>query len=105
MSAVTAGEMDSQRVVNFADLEQAVPNLVFTQVTRQETIFSIRGTGVDNDTPGSDAGRAVLIDCLPRTGVHDTMPGVFDLQSVEVLRGPQGTLFGRNTTGGAVVIR
>jgi iron complex outermembrane recepter protein len=105
MSAVTAEQMDSQRVVNFADLEQAVPNLVFTQVTRQETIFSIRGTGVDNDTPGSDAGVSVFIDGVPRTGVHDTMPDFFDLQSVEVLRGPQGTLFGRNTTGGAVIIR
>jgi iron complex outermembrane receptor protein len=105
LSVVTAEQLNSQRVVNFADLEQAVPNLVFTQVTRQETIFSIRGTGVDNDTPGSDAGVSVFIDGVPRTGVHDTTPDLFDLQSIEVLRGPQGTLFGRNTTGGAVIMR
>ena len=105
VSVVTAEHMNSQRVVNFADLEQSVPNLVFTQVTRQETIFSIRGTGVDNDTPGSDAGVSVFIDGVPRTGVHDTTPDLFDLQSIEVLRGPQGTLFGRNTTGGAVIMR
>src|SRR5579859_834157 len=105
MSVVTADQIENQRVVNFADLELAVPNFVFTQVTRQETYFSIRGTGVDNDTPGSDAGVSVFIDGVPRTGVHDTTPDLFDLQSVEVLRGPQGTLFGRNTTGGAVIMR
>jgi iron complex outermembrane receptor protein len=105
LSVVTSDQMDNQRIVNFADIELAVPNFVFTQVTRQETIFSIRGTGVDNDTPGSDAGVSVFIDGVPRTGVHDTTPDIFDLESVEVLRGPQGTLFGRNTTGGAVIMR
>jgi hypothetical protein len=65
LSVVTAQQLNSQRVVNFADLEQAVPSLVFTQVTRQETFFSIRGTGVDNDTPGSDAGVSVFIDGVP----------------------------------------
>ncbi len=105
MSVVTADQIENQRVANFADLEQSVPNFVFTQVTRQETFFSIRGTGVDNDTPGADAGVSVFIDGVPRTGVHDTTPELFDLQSVEVLRGPQGTLFGRNTTGGAVIMR
>src|SRR4030081_1896279 len=105
MSVVTADQIENQRVVNFADIELAIPNLVFTQVTRQETVFSIRGTGVDNDTPGADAGVSVFIDGVPKTGVHDTTPELFDLQSVEVLRGPQGTLFGRNTTGGAVIMR
>jgi iron complex outermembrane receptor protein len=104
MSVVSADEIEHQRLVNFGDVELAIPNFVFTQVTRQETYFSIRGTGVDNDTPGSDPGVSVFIDGVPRTGVHDNNPDLFDLQSIEVLRGPQGTLFGRNTTGGAVII-
>jgi iron complex outermembrane receptor protein len=104
MSVITTDQIEHQRIVNFSDVELAIPNLVFTQVTRQETYFSIRGTGVDNDTPGSDAGVSVFIDGVPRTGVHDTNPDLFDLQGIEVLRGPQGTLFGRNTTGGAVII-
>ena len=105
MSVVTAEQIDHQRIVNFSDVELAVPNLVYTEITRQETFFSIRGTGVDNDTPGSDTGVSVFVDGVPRTGVHDHNPDLFDLQSIEVLRGPQGTLFGRNTTGGAVIIR
>jgi iron complex outermembrane receptor protein len=105
MSAISAAQIEDQHALSIADIELSVPNLVFTQVTRQETVFSIRGTGVDNDTPGADAGVSVFIDDVPRTGVHDTTPELWDLQSVEVLRGPQGTLFGRNTTGGAVVMR
>jgi iron complex outermembrane receptor protein len=104
MSAVTAEDIDRQRIVNFNDLQLSIPNFIFEQVTRQETFISIRGTSVDNDTPGTDQGVAVFIDGVPRTGVHDYNPDLFDLQSVEVLRGPQGTLFGRNTTGGAVLI-
>jgi iron complex outermembrane receptor protein len=104
MSVITADQIEHQRIANFSDVELSIPNFVFTQVTRQETYFSIRGTGVDNDTPGSDAGVSVFIDGVPRTGVHDHNPDLFDLQGIEVLRGPQGTLFGRNTTGGAVVI-
>lgn len=104
LSVLTADDIQRQRIVDFNDLQLGVPNLIFTQVTRQETFLSIRGTGVGNDTPGSDMGVAVFIDGVPRTGVHDYYPDLFDLQSVEVLRGPQGTLFGRNTTGGAVLI-
>jgi iron complex outermembrane receptor protein len=104
ISVLTAEQIDDQRLVSLYDIGLSVPNFVFTQVTRQETYFSIRGTGVDNDTPGSDAGVSVFIDGVPRTGVHDTTPELWDLQSLEVLRGPQGTLFGRNTTGGAVVM-
>src|SRR5258708_11796346 len=105
MSVVTSDQMENQRIVNLSDLELSVPNFVFTDVTRQETYFSIRCTGVDNDTPGTDAGVSVFIDDVPRPGVHDTTPDLFDLESVEVLRGPQGTLFGRNTTGGALIMR
>jgi iron complex outermembrane recepter protein len=105
LSVLTLDQLNNQHIGTLSDVELGVPNLVFTQVTRQETVFSIRGTGVDNDTPGADAGVSVFIDGVPRTGVHDTTPDLFDLQSVEVLRGPQGTLFGRNTTGGAVIMR
>jgi iron complex outermembrane receptor protein len=104
ISAITAEDIDHQRIVNFSDLQLLAPNFVFSQVTRQETFISMRGTSVNNDTPGSDTGVSVFIDGVPRTGVHDYNPDLFDLQSVEVLRGPQGTLFGRNTTGGAILI-
>ncbi len=82
----------------------AIPSLVFTAQSRQEAYPSIRGTTVGNDAPGSDLGVSVFIDDVPTTGVGDNDPNLFDLQSIEVLRGPQGTLFGRNVTGGALVV-
>jgi iron complex outermembrane recepter protein len=105
VTAIGAEDIERERIVDLSDLQLRVPNLIFTQVTQQETFVSIRGTGINNDTPGSDMGVAIFLDGVPRTSVHDYSPEMFDLQSIEVLRGPQGTLFGRNTTGGAVVIR
>src|SRR5258708_37825203 len=64
----------------------------------------MRGRNVGNDAPGSDLGVSVFIDDVPTTGVGDNDPNLFDLQGIEVLRGPQGTLFGRNVTGGALVV-
>src|SRR5260370_6783517 len=83
MSVLTTDQIEHQRIVNFSDVELAVPNFVFTQVTRQETYFSIRGTGVDNDTPGSDAGVSVFIDGVPPTCVHDNNPDLSDLHALE----------------------
>ena len=105
ISAIGAEEIARRHIVDLNDLQLSVPNLVFVQVTRQEAFISIRGTSVDNDKPGSDPGVSVFVDGVPRTGVHDNNPDLFDLQSAEILRGPQGTLFGRNTTGGAVLLR
>jgi iron complex outermembrane recepter protein len=104
VSVITADEIQRQRITEFYSVAEQVPNMTFTQVTRQEAFVSIRGTQVGNDTPGSDMGVAVFLDGVPRTGVHDYYPELFDLQGIEVLRGPQGTLFGRNTTGGAILI-
>src|SRR5258708_21755531 len=64
----------------------------------------MRCLSVGNDSPWSDLGVSIFIDDVPTTGVGDNDPNLFDLQSIEVLRGPQGTLFGRIVTGGAIVI-
>ena len=74
-----------------------VPNVTYTQFSSQESYFSIRGTLINNNAAGWD-------DAVSATGLGDNDPDLFDLSSIEVLRGPQGTLFGRNVTGGAVVI-
>ena len=62
-------------------------------------------TTTNSAAAGADLGVTVFIDDVPTIGVGDNDPDLFDLQSVEVLRGPQGTLFGRNVTGGALVVR
>jgi len=104
ITALSGAALDHQHIEDFSNIAIISPSLVFTALSRQEAYPSIRGTTVGNDAPGSDLGVSVFIDDVPTTGVGDNDPNLFDLQSVEILRGPQGTLFGRNVTGGALVV-
>jgi iron complex outermembrane receptor protein len=104
ITALTAETIEQQRLYNLSDIALTTPGLIFTPHSKQESYLSIRGTNQDNGAAGADQGVSVFIDDVPTTGVGDNNPDLFDLQSIEVLRGPQGTLFGRNVTGGAVVI-
>jgi outer membrane receptor protein involved in Fe transport len=105
VSAISGDTIQSERLVNLSDVAARIPSITFDQVNRSESFISIRGTTIGNDAAGIDQGVSVFIDDVPTTGFGDNSPDLYDLQSVEVLRGPQGTLFGRNVTGGAVLLR
>jgi iron complex outermembrane receptor protein len=104
-TAITTAQIEANHLVSLQDVAISVPNLTYTQFSTQESYFSIRGTLINNNAAGWDDAVATFIDDVPTTGLGDVNPDLFDLSSVEVLRGPQGTLFGRNATGGAVIIR
>jgi len=104
VTAFSAADIASQRIYNVSDIASKVPGLVFLSPDHDESYLSIRGTTVGNDAAGANLGVSMFIDDVPTTGVGDNSPDLFDLQSIEVLRGPQGTLFGQNVTGGAVII-
>ncbi|WP_260582733.1 TonB-dependent receptor [Sphingopyxis sp. PET50] len=105
--AVTAlgGDSLAERgITNSAQLGDAVPNLqINSPYGNTQPNFSLRGIGVANEYNSNQASPVgVYLDDVylaPRTS-HGM--GLFDLDRIEVLRGPQGTLFGRNTTGGAI---
>ncbi len=105
VTALSGTVIENARIVTFLDVALAVPNLTYTQFSTQESYFSIRGSLINNNAAGYDEAVSTFIDDVPATGLGDNDPDLFDLHSIEVLRGPQGTLFGRNVTGGAVVIR
>jgi|688.fasta_scaffold48998_3 iron complex outermembrane receptor protein len=104
-SVVSGLAIQEQRIINLIDVAAKVPSTTFDQHSRSESYISIRGTTIGNDAAGIDQGVTVFIDDVPTTGFGDDSPDLYDLSSVEVLRGPQGTLFGRNVTGGAILIR
>jgi iron complex outermembrane recepter protein len=106
VTALTSAKLDQQNVTNPAGLQGLVPALTITQGSGYGASLnvSIRGINQADNNLEQDSPIALYID-----GVYNgrMMGGLFDmvdLQSVEVLRGPQGTLFGRNTTGGAINI-
>jgi iron complex outermembrane recepter protein len=104
VSAFTPDFIDRNRIQSLDDVALRTPSLAFVQLNKGEAYISIRGTLVNTPGAGWDDSVTTFIDDVPMTGAGDNSPDLYDLRSIEVLRGPQGTLFGRNVTGGAIVI-
>ncbi len=109
LSVVDSGTLTRTRTDNIAQLSQLVPSLNYTSPNPRNTAFTIRGLGssvlaIAQSNDGLEPGVGFYVDQVyhgrPATAAFDFA----DLERVEVLRGPQGTLFGKNTTAGAINI-
>ncbi len=103
IDAVSAQELENVGT-NPGDLTRAVPSVQFSQVSGPYPQTSVRGVGNNPLNPYTDATVGFNFDGVPITRTAATSGLYYDLQRVEVLKGPQGTLYGRNQTGGAVNI-
>jgi iron complex outermembrane receptor protein len=104
ITALSGEDIARDRILTLEDVVIHVPGLGITNLSNNENYLSIRGAVTIDDSSGTDQGVSLFIDDVVRTGVADYAPDLFDLDRVEVLKGPQGTLFGRNATGGVVAI-
>ncbi|HND14472.1 MAG TPA: TonB-dependent receptor, partial [Pseudomonadales bacterium] len=106
ISALGASQLDALKIRDLTNLSVRLPNVALDDVgtARGTANFSIRGLGINSSIPGIDPTVGVVIDGVYVGLNNGLLFDTFDLQSVEVLRGPQGTLFGRNVTGGAVLL-
>jgi iron complex outermembrane receptor protein len=106
VSAYSGEQMEALKVRDLKGLSVAMPNVAMDDIgtTRSVANFSIRGLGINSSIPGIDPTVGVFIDGVYLGQNAGVVVDMFDIQSLEVLRGPQGTLFGRNVTGGAVLI-
>ncbi|HSV02647.1 MAG TPA: TonB-dependent receptor [Phenylobacterium sp.] len=103
LTALSGAALERQGVIGFENLSTRVPSLRFGPgVTGGENVITLRGIGSQNTTSGGDSPVAYNLDgvYLARTTSVDTE--FFDIDRIEVLRGPQGTLYGRNSVGGSV---
>lgn len=109
ISVLNADDLRNRHVQSLVDLQDgAIPSLRVAPFYSRNSalIMNIRGIGVlsDSNQPARDQGVGVYIDGVYLGRAQGLGTALYDIESIEVLKGPQGTLFGRNTEGGAVSI-
>lgn len=107
VSAFTGKQLERANAINLVDVGRISPGV---QLDTNGTFpasanFYIRGIGINTTNPSDDPTVGVFIDGIYQGVNIGALTDLFDIESVEILRGPQGTLFGRNVTGGAVLVR
>lgn len=104
VTAIPGESIQEGEIMSIQDVAAITPNFTVTQFNIGEPQYFIRGIGSTNDSAGSDPAVGTFIDdvYIGRTG--GASMDLYDLERIEVLRGPQGTLFGKNVVGGAVSI-
>src|SRR3546814_835652 len=102
ISALSGEALQKQRVTNVADLAKVTPGLTFAPTPNSTPVYTLRGVGFFEASLAAYPDVSLYIDQVPLSLPAMSSLTAFDLERVEVLKGPQGTLFGNNATGGAI---
>jgi len=102
ITAASGAQLARQGVVKPADLEKVVPGFTYQPSSYGTPVFTIRGIGFFENSLAVAPAVSVYVDQVPLPYSQMTQGASLDLERVEALKGPQGTLFGQNSTGGAI---
>jgi len=106
ITAISGADLEMRGITNVEQLRFTAPTLQIAPTTFGPSVpgYTIRGQRIIEQIISQDPSVGVYFADVVQQRPHGTNQGLFDIESVQVLKGPQGTLFGRNTTGGAVLI-
>ena len=106
VSAFDAQDLEQIQAQNIDSLQGAVPNLTIVQGRGSSNAVNvfIRGIGQPDALQTFDPGVGMYVDDVYYSRIQGALFGLYDIDHIEVLRGPQGTLYGKNSTGGAIKI-
>ncbi|WP_260927630.1 TonB-dependent receptor [Novosphingobium sp. 9] len=105
ISAVSGAELAAKRLDRVSDYAIRIPNFNALQQNTRVSALSIRGLGGNASNDGAEGGVGLIVDGVFFTHVGFSWLDFVDLESIQVVRGPQGTLLGKNTTIGAVIVQ
>lgn len=102
VDVVQGAEMKERQINSLADIANAVPSLIYTNSAENTPVYTLRGVSFYDSSLGSYGAVSLNMDEVPLAFPILASHTAYDLERIEVLKGPQGTLFGQNATGGAV---
>jgi iron complex outermembrane receptor protein len=109
ISAFSGNALEQRQITSVTGIDKIIPNLVVSETapiggSSASASYFIRGIGQTDFTQNSEPGVGIYVDGVYIARSVGSLLQLVDLDSIEVLRGPQGTLFGRNTIGGAISV-
>jgi len=102
ITALDGDALEAARIEKVEEVESSTPNLHFQTIGVSRPQVHLRGVGTGAFDAGSDPSVAVFVDEIYLSRFGAMQFDLFDLERIEILKGPQGALFGRNTAGGAI---
>lgn len=102
ISVLTGEQLNNLRIEQPADIAAFTPGMYVSTGINGDPIFALRGIGMNNNESNQNPAVTPYIDQVPLPSIAMMGFQMFDLERLEVLKGPQGTLYGRNVTGGAI---
>lgn len=106
ISAIQADTLQKENINTLADINGRIPSMEITHSSGYETIVTIRGVGLETpeNAPKTSPGVSFFIDGVYIANTISLDQTLFDIDHIEVLRGPQGALYGQSSTGGAITV-